>query len=128
MKNNINHFINDFYSDIDSLEDTKYIVEKYFAHEAALSHYGEISKGREAVEDWYDAIKAGFSESMHQIKNVEYKAFEDVYAVRADVVWTAAFRNIEKKNMIRYKTVVRMDLIECSGRLQIKNYKSIAVG
>lgn len=127
MQARIDNFINDFYADVDGRTDSKPFVAEYFNESSALCHFGEIFRGAEAIEGWYDSLKAGFRDSVHQIKKTEYKQFGDVTAVRADVVWTAAFRNMDGNNRIMYKVVVNMDLTEDNGSLKIKNYKSVAV-
>ncbi|PLX69045.1 MAG: hypothetical protein C0602_08170 [Denitrovibrio sp.] len=126
MQSRIDHFINDFYADMDSRVLSKQFVADYFTDGAKLSHFGEIFKDLDGVEAWYDSLKAGFEDSVHMVKNVQYKEFDDVVAVQADIVWTAAFRNMDKNNKILYKADVRMDLIDVNGRFYIKNYKSAA--
>lgn len=103
------------------------VCGRFFSENSAMSHFGETARGSEAIESWYDSLKAGFNDSVHMIKNVEFKEFEEVIAVRADVVWTAAFRNMEGNNKIMYKADVRMDLIDSNGKFIIKNYKSVTV-
>ena len=127
MQSRIDNFINDFYADMDSRVLSKQFAGDYFVENACLSHFGEIARGLEAIEGWYDSLKAGFEDSVHMIKNVEYKEFDEVIAVQADIVWTAAFRNMGGNNKIMYKSVVNMNLIDFNGRLYIKNYKSVAV-
>jgi len=127
MQSKIENFVHDLYADIDTCEDTKSTIQKYFQADAGLSHFGDIFRGTEEIQDWYDSMKAGFTQSTHQVKSVEYAEFDDVIAVQCDVVWTAGFRNIEGGNMIRYKAIVRMDIVEEDCKLKIRNYKSVAV-
>jgi len=127
MQSKIDNFINDFYADMDSRVPAKQFVGQYFTENSAHARFGEIARGQEGIEAWYDSFKAGFEDSVHMIKNVEYKEFDDVIALQAEIVWTAAFRNMDKNNKVMYKAIVNMDIIENFGRLYIKNYKAVAV-
>lgn len=127
MQSKIDNFINDFYADLDSGEETKQFVAKYFETESVMCHYGEMFRNCFEIESWFDSFKAGFSDSVHQIKSVIYEEHGEIITLQADLVWTAAFRNIDGNNMIRYKTVTRMDLTEYCGKFTIKTYKSTAV-
>jgi len=127
MQAEIDRFINDFYADLDSRVLSRQLVGDYFTEDCVLSHFGELSKGHAEIEAWYDSLKAGFDDSVHMIKKVEYKLFDEIYAVRADAVWTASFRNIEKNSKIMYKADIRMDIIQENGSFLIKKYRSAAV-
>ena len=127
MQSRVDSFINDFYAELDGRAATKAFVAQFFTEEAVLSHFGEVHRGAENIENWFDGVKACFSESFHQIKEVQSKQFDDVLAVQADAVWMASFRNMDGDSRIRYKAVVRMDLVDDDGVLRIKNYKSVAL-
>lgn len=128
MQVKIEDFIHDFYADIDSGEDAKYTVEKYFADGAGLVHYGMVHKGIDAIVEWCSSLKSGYDNSVHRVKNVASAEYPDVIAVQAETVWTAGYKNMPGKNMIMHKTIVRMDLIEQGGSYKIKSYISKVTG
>jgi hypothetical protein len=112
--------------DIDDCKETETFVNKYFTDNVSYSIYGESGTSKELFGEWFDSRKAGFSDSVHQIKDIEVN--KENGFVTVSIVWTAKLKNIDiGNNSVRYPSKAIIELQKDRDSFKIEKYRIIAV-